>query len=192
VLNPWLSCAPRGIDPPCRSCAAGDYQLCEHFTEGRLPPAIHIGNCAAANGVFAPYFAAHVSQCIAFPDDVTDEQAVLADPFSVQLHGVLRHPPRDGEPAVVYGCGTLGLMTVAMLHRLHPRTPVWAIARHEHQARLARELGAAEVLPSSGCLIERVAQLTGGAVRPWKGLPWLMRGAGVIYETVGSPSTIET
>lgn len=52
VLNPWLSCGPRGIDPPCRSCAAGDYQLCEHFTEGRLPPSIHLGNCAGAGGAF--------------------------------------------------------------------------------------------------------------------------------------------
>ncbi len=194
VLNPWLSCAPRGIEPPCASCAAGDYQLCERFTEGRLPPAIHIGNCSAANGAFAPRFAAHVSQCIPVPDDVTDEQAVLADPFSVQLHGVLRHPPRDGEPAVVYGCGTLGLMTVAMLRRLHPDTPVWAVARYEHQARAARDLGAAEVLPSQpAALIERVAQLAGATpLRPWSGLPWLMRGAGVVYETVGSPSTVET
>ena len=194
VLNPWLSCGPRGIDPPCVSCAVGDYQFCRHFTEGRLPPAIHIGNCAAANGVFAPRFAAHASQCIPVPDALTDEQAVLADPFSVQLHAVLRHPPRSGEPALVYGCGTLGLMTVAMLRHLHPKTTVWAVARHEHQARLARDVGAADVLPSQPeALIERVAQLARARLyRPWKGLPWLMHGAGTIYETVGSPSTIET
>ena len=28
VLNPWLSCTPRGFGEPCRRCAAGDYQLC--------------------------------------------------------------------------------------------------------------------------------------------------------------------
>ena len=26
VLNPWLSCGPRGIDPPCGSCQAGRLQ----------------------------------------------------------------------------------------------------------------------------------------------------------------------
>ena len=31
VLNPWLSCAPRGIDPPCGACANGDYSICENF-----------------------------------------------------------------------------------------------------------------------------------------------------------------
>jgi threonine dehydrogenase-like Zn-dependent dehydrogenase len=194
VLNPWLSCAPRGIEPPCASCAAGDYQLCDSFTGGGLPPAIHIGNCSAANGAFAPRLAAHASQCLPVPDAITDEQAVLADPFSVQLHAVLRHPPRDGEPALVYGCGTLGLMTVAMLHHLHPRTPVWAVARYEHQAGAARDVGAAAVLPPQpAALVERIAQLAGATpLRPWNGLPWLMRGAGIIYETVGSPSTIET
>ena len=194
VLNPWLSCGPRGIDPPCRGCVAGDYQLCERFTEGRLPPGIHLGNCAAAGGAFAPLFAAHESQCIAVPDDVSDDQAVLADPFAVQLHAVLRHPPVAGEPAVVYGCGTLGLMTVAMLRHLHPSTAVWAVARYPHQADLARALGASEVLPSDPeALVEAVARLAGAkALQPWSKRPWLMRGAAVVYDTVGSPSTIET
>jgi len=26
VLNPWLSCVPRGIDPPCAACLAGRYR----------------------------------------------------------------------------------------------------------------------------------------------------------------------
>jgi threonine dehydrogenase-like Zn-dependent dehydrogenase len=194
ALNPWLSCAPRGFDELCARCRDGDYQLCERFTEGRLPHAIHLGNCAAAGGAFAERFAAHESQLIAVPDDVSDDQAVLADPFSVQLHGVLRYPPREGQPALVYGCGTLGLMTVAMLRHLHPRATIWAVARHGHQAQRARDLGADEVLPSaSEPLVERVAELAAIApIRPWSGRPWLMRGPGVIYDTVGSPHTVET
>ena len=34
VLNPWLSCAPRGIDPPCPACTAGDFSLCWNFEVG--------------------------------------------------------------------------------------------------------------------------------------------------------------
>lgn len=194
VLNPWLSCAPRGFDAPCTSCATGQYQLCERFAAGALPPSIHLGNCAAGAGVFAPAFAAHVSQCIAVPNAVSDEQAVLADPVSVQLHAVLRHPPRAGEPALVYGCGTLGLATVALLRMLHPGVDVWAVARHPHQAGVARALGASAVLSSRPIeIIEEVARSTGSELlRPWRGLPWMMRGAGVVYDTVGSPSTLET
>src|SRR5262245_20775675 len=28
VLNPWLSCAPRGITPVCEACAEGQFSLC--------------------------------------------------------------------------------------------------------------------------------------------------------------------
>lgn len=194
VLNPWLSCVPRGLADLCAACAAGDYQLCERFTEGRLPPGIHTGNCSAVGGAFSPRFAAHASQCIIVPDDVSDEQAVLADPFAVQLHAVLRHPPRGAEPALVYGCGTLGLMTIAILRALHPGTPVWAIARYPHQSERASALGAAEVLPAApSAIVERIGALVHTPMlRPWRGLPWLMRGAGVVYDTIGSPSSIET
>ncbi|HYM14331.1 MAG TPA: alcohol dehydrogenase catalytic domain-containing protein [Dehalococcoidia bacterium] len=194
VLNPWLSCAPRGINPVCRACARGDYQLCDRFTEGRLSPGIHLGNCTTAGGAFAPYFAAHESQLLPVPPDISDEHAVLADPCSVQLHAVLRHPPDAGEPVLVYGCGTLGLATIAILRLLHPATPVWAVARHGHQAAAARAAGAVEILDSRPqMLVEEVARLAGSRpLRPWSGAAWLMRGVGTIYDTVGSPETIET
>ena len=50
VLNPWLSCGPRGIDPPCESCAAGDYSLCWHFSDGQLAAGIHTGTSKDAPG----------------------------------------------------------------------------------------------------------------------------------------------
>jgi len=194
VLNPWISCAPRALSPVCAACEHGDYMLCERFTAGTLPPSIHLGNCAGANGAFAERFAAHESQLFPVPDGISDDQAVLADPFSVQLHAVLRHPPRHGEAALVYGCGTLGLITIAILRILHPDVVVWAVARYPHQQRLARNLGASEVLPADpGELIGRVAALADAVpLRPWSGKPWLMRGPGMIYDTVGSPPTVET
>ena len=74
VLNPWLSCGPRGIDPPCRACADGQYSICRNFHRGRLPPGIHTGNSANATGGFAPLVPAHESMCIPIPDGVSDEQ----------------------------------------------------------------------------------------------------------------------
>src|SRR6266481_9768337 len=32
VLNPWLSCGPRGFTEPCAACAQGDFSICENFT----------------------------------------------------------------------------------------------------------------------------------------------------------------
>jgi threonine dehydrogenase-like Zn-dependent dehydrogenase len=194
VLNPWLSCGPRGIDPACPACANGEYSLCEHFTEGRIAPGIHAGNCRDVAGGFAERIALHQSQAIPIPDGVSWDTAALADPFSVSLHSVLQHPPPgDGRPAIVFGCGTLGLMAIAILRALHPQVPVLAVARYPHQGDLARRFGAAGLLPEQGGpFVEAVARETNAKLlRPWTGLPWLATGAGIVYDTVGLPKTVE-
>jgi len=195
VLNPWLSCAPRGIEPPCPACRNGQYSICRNFARGSLPPGIHTGNSSKATGGFAPRVPAHESMCIPVPDAVSDEQAVLADPFSVSLHGFLKRTPAPGTTALVYGCGTLGLMAVAILRALAPTVRVIAVARFPHQKALAERFGAALVLAHEPLvpLIEGIAAETGAELmRPWHGAPWLHGGGiGVVYDTVGSPETVE-
>jgi threonine dehydrogenase-like Zn-dependent dehydrogenase len=192
VLNPWLSCGPRGIDPPCGACANGDYAICERFTEGRLAPGIHAGNCSDVPGGFAERIIAHESQVIPVPEGVSWDAAALADPFSVSLHSVLHWPPSDGGPALVVGCGTLGLMAVAILRHLYPKLFIFAVARYPHQAELARRLGATEVLAERHqAIVEAVASHAGQKpLTPWQGEPWLLRGVDTIYDTVGTPETV--
>lgn len=193
VLNPWLSCAPRGL-PPCAWCRRGDLAQCLGFLGGSVSPGIHSGNSATATGGFAPRVPAHQSQWIPIPDEIGDEAAVLADPFSVSFHALRRTPPTDGGTALVYGCGTLGLLAIAILRTLHPEVRVLAVARFEHQAQLAEELGAARVLRHrpTRAIIEAAAEATGSdVVEPWRGLPVLNGGVDVVYDTVSSPETFE-
>jgi threonine dehydrogenase-like Zn-dependent dehydrogenase len=193
VLNPWLSCGPRGL-PPCRWCAQGDFAQCENFTRGRLEPGIHTGNSSDATGGFATSVPAHESMCIPIPDSLSDEQAVLADPFSVSLHALLHNPPPQGGTALVYGCGTLGLLSIPILRLLHPDVTVLAIARFPHQAELAERMGAHQVLRHRPTreLVEQIAEATGsGLQRPWRGLPMLTGGVDVVYDSVGLPETLE-
>jgi threonine dehydrogenase-like Zn-dependent dehydrogenase len=194
VLNPWLSCAPRGL-PPCEFCRRGEYAQCRGFGAGRLAPGIHHGNSASAPGGFAARLPAHESQCIPVPASIPDEAAVLADPFSVSLHAVLREPPpAGGGSALVYGCGTLGLLAIAILRALHPETRVLAVARFAHQAALARRLGAQAVFAHRPArrLIEALGEATGAALQePWRGLPMLNGGVDVIYDSVASGETLE-
>jgi threonine dehydrogenase-like Zn-dependent dehydrogenase len=129
------------------------------------------------------------------PDDVTFDQAVLADPFAVSLHAILKAPPADGARVLIYGCGTLGLLSVAIVSQLYPHASIVAIARYPFQEELARRLGAAEVIRSRGRteIIERVAALTGARVyRSRFGGPWLLSGVDVIYDTIGSAETLAT
>src|SRR5262249_56624318 len=90
VLTRWLPGAPRALAPPCPECREGQYSICRNFARGVIPPGIHTGNSSVATGGFAPYVPAHESMCIPIPDEVRDEEAVLADPFSVSLHAVLK------------------------------------------------------------------------------------------------------
>ena len=194
VLNPWLSCGPRGLDPPCVACRDGRYPWCRNFRSGDLPASIHLGNCAAAGGAHAERFAAHVSQLFAIPEGVCDEAAVLADPVSVSLRSVLLAPPPAGQPVLVYGSGTLAFAVIALLRFLFPDTEVWAATRPGARAELAARLGAHAVLPSvPDPLVAAVARRVGGsALVPWSGREWLQDGPAVVYDTIGSVETVET
>ncbi len=194
VLNPWLSCGPRGIDPPCPACADGDYNMCWNFLDGRLSPGIHTGNATEATGGFAERLPAHELMAIPVPDDVPDEVAVLADPFAVSLHGIVRHPPPEGGRALVYGSGALGTTATAILRALYPSVEVATVARWPAQQAMARSLGATvfDHEPRLG-LIEGLADWSGGILRqPWDGLPVAYPGGiDVVYDTVGSAETLE-
>jgi threonine dehydrogenase-like Zn-dependent dehydrogenase len=194
VLNPWLSCAPRGIDPPCAACKEGRYPWCRNFRSGNLPVSIHIGNCAAAAGAHAERFAAHNSQLFTIPDGVSDEAAVLADPVSVSLRSILLAPPADGQPVLVYGSGTLAFAAIALLRHLYPAAEVWAATRPGKRAELATRLGAHAVLSTSpDALVDQVARRVGTTpLRPWSKSDWLQDGPAVVYDTIGSIETVET
>ncbi len=194
VLNPWLSCGPRGIDPPCPACVDGDYNMCWNFLDGRLSPGIHTGNATEATGGFADLLPAHQIMAIPVPDEVPDEVAVLGDPFAVSLHAIVRHPPPEGGRALVYGAGALGTTAVAILRALYPSVDVGVVARWPAQAALSERLGATVFAHEPRLdLVEAVADWSGGILRhPWEGLPVAYPGGvDVVYDTVAAAETLE-
>ena len=194
VLNPWLSCGPRGVNPPCDACQNGDYSLCWNFTRGPIAAGIHTGTSKDAPGGFAEYLPAHESMLIPVPNGVSDEVAVLADPFAVSLHSVTRHPPPPGGKAFVYGGGALGTSVTAIVRALHPDVEVMVAARWPAQAALARRLGATVVDPFPvEQLLEEAATWSGGVLqRDGAGLPMAHPGGiDVVYDTVGTAQTAE-
>src|ERR1039458_5248355 len=131
VLNAWLSCAPRGFDA-CPACAAGDLAQCERFLDGAIGPGLHVGVTEGAPGAFATLLRAHASQVHAVPAGVSDEAAVLADPFSVSLHAIARTPPPKGGRVLVIGAGALGTTAVAALRRWHPSASIAVLCPYGH------------------------------------------------------------
>jgi len=194
VLNPWLSCVPRGIDPVCPACAEGRYPSCRNFRNGVVPPAIHIGNCAATSGAHAERFVAHSAQLFAVPASMSDEAAVLADPASVSLRTILLAPPTPGCPVLVYGSGTLAMAAIALLRHVYPDTEVWAVTRPGSRADLAAQMGAHAVLSAdpSRLVAQVAARCAATPLVPWSRQRWLQDGPSVVYDTVGSTETVET
>jgi len=195
VLNPWLTCGPRGIDPLCPACVAGNLPLCWSFTMGAISPGVHIGVTTGAPGAWAELMAAQDATLFLVPDSISDEAAVLADPFAVSFHAIVRHPPPAGGRAVVYGAGALGLTSVAILRALYPDTEVAVVARFPAQVEMAKRFGASLVLPHEPRLelVEALAGWSGGVLyNALMGLPVTRPGhIDVVYDTVGKPTTFE-
>ena len=71
---------------------------------------------------------------------------------------------------------------------------VLAVARFAHQQRLAEQFGAARVLAwrPIDAIIAGVSQETRAEqLQPWYGRPMLNGGVDVVYDTVGSPESVE-
>ena len=193
VLNPWLSCAPRGVTPICPACERGDFSLCWSFGVGPIAPGIHIGTSKDGNGGYADLMPAHDSQLHKVPDNVPDELAVFADPFAVSMHSITRHPPTPGGKVMVYGAGALGTCATAILRALYPDVEVLVVARFEGQAAMARKLGATVIghTPAQR-VIEEAAAWSGGVLQESDGLPMAFPGfIDVVYDTVGKQETLE-
>src|SRR3981189_2964305 len=72
VLNPWLTCPPRGIEPKCPACVAGDLSQCWSFAKGDLAPGIHTGMCRDVPGGLGELMPAHDSMLFKVPDSISD------------------------------------------------------------------------------------------------------------------------
>jgi len=195
ALNPWISCLPREITPQCSACKIGKNTLCRNFNKGILSPGIHTGNSSDATGGFAEFFPAHESMAIPIPDDISSNQALLSDPFSVAFHSTLKVNIKPGSICVVYGCGNLGLLTILILKKIFEDVQVIAISRFSHQAIMAKKFGADLVINSTPAhkVIEKIADYTQCDIYYFKKKkPWLIEGVDILFDTVYSPETIET
>ena len=127
-------------------------------------------------GGFAEYLVRRAIGCYPVPDGLSWEEAALVEPLAVSVHGVRRGQMSGGETVAVLGAGNIGLTAVAAARALGAGH-VFATARHEQQAAMAKRLGADEALPPDGtALWDAIAEVTDG------------RGADLTLETVGGHS----
>ncbi|MFA9432310.1 zinc-binding dehydrogenase [Egicoccus sp. AB-alg2] len=190
VLDPLLSCDPRGL-PPCDACAAGTTSRCKHVTVGHLAPGLQTGYCADVGGGWSQQLVAHRSQLHAVPDALPDARAVLIEPLACAIHAALRAEPAPGEQVLVVGSGVVGLLTILALRAFTEAGRIVATAKHPRQQALARELGASTVTPVDGAT-GTVRRDTGAfRLRPDLGRDFLLGGVDVAIDCAGSRGSLD-
>lgn len=193
VVEPTLWCAPRGFTSLCSYCARGEINLCTRVTEGDVGAGWGIGNCRDTHGSWAPYFLAHRSQLYHLPDEISDENALMIEPFAVGIHAAIQNFPKDSDVVLIIGAGSIGLCVLAALRALGSQAEILVLARHTFQAEAARRLGASRVISAArdtGFYAE-IADLTEARIKqPMIGKRYLLGGVDLVFECVGSASSM--
>ena len=194
AVYPLLSCAPRGISPPCPNCQKGELGLCQNLAEGNLPPGQCIGMNSRTGGGFSEYLVAHRSQVFRIPDSVPDEHAVLLDPLGVALHSVLLAQILPSNKVLVIGAGIIGLCVIQMIRALDIDCEVYVVARHDFQKELAVQCGANRIIEDTedatkSVLLAEDLQAKQYASRFVK--PFFMGGFDRTFDCVGTAETLQ-
>ena len=145
VVDPYLYCGH------CYPCRIGRTNCC---TDLKVL-GVHV------DGGMAEYYCHPADMLIKIPEGMSWEQAAMAEPLTISLHGIHRGGLQAGEYCAIIGAGPIGLVAgmVAQAYGAH------AILLDLVQERLdfAKSLGIEYVINSGKeDPVERVKEITGG------------------------------
>ncbi len=202
VVDPMLHCEARGWEEEswCPPCTAGQHSTCEQSgDEGPLPltpnglaPGLTIGYHRDLPGGWSEQMIAHRRQVFPVPDGVPDQVAVLAEPFSIGVHGVLRSGAVHSRgPILVIGSGTIAFATIWALRALGYTGHLVAQAKRPHEVALARGLGADGVVTPGDEARQALIDTGASAYMPVVG-DEVYAGGGfrMVFDCVGSRSSM--
>jgi threonine dehydrogenase-like Zn-dependent dehydrogenase len=191
VVEPALGCAARGLDPPCVECREGRRALCLNAIGGSVGAGLQIGFCRDTGGGWSEGLVAHRSQLHPVPDELSDEDAVLAEPLACALHAARRTALDESARVAVIGAGAIGVLTVVALRERYPDATILAVAKHRGQELEVRRAGADHVcapdrLHLDGARVTGARRLIGHG-----GHELLLGGFDAIVDCVGSGASLE-
>ena len=127
---------------PSRPCSA-----CKYCLEGLPHQCLDMRFYGSAmrmphiQGAFRDALVCNASQCHIVADGIPLQQAALAEPFSVGLHGVSRAGPLLGKRVLVSGCGPIGALALVAA-RVHGAAEIVVTDVVDEPLAVARALGA--------------------------------------------------
>jgi len=195
VINPVMGCQVHERKPMCPNCQNGMDALCEHFAENNgLGAGMSLGYHQATGGGWSEFYQAHEWQAYRISHEIPLKRAVLADPLACALQAVATHAQglKTEKSVLIYGAGTMGLLTITAIRMLELPWRVIVGYRYSFQEKLAKELGADVVLHTGREFYQKLATETGGEIRAVTlGKPVFEGGVDTVFDCVGSSSSID-
>ncbi len=171
VINPMPRCGK------CHWCKTGQFSLCPDAASREIGLNLdHDGGFAEFVKIKYPIEMLHQ-----IPDTLSFEDAALAEPLAVSLHGVRISRLKVGDTALVIGAGMIGLGVIEFL-RIAGAGKIIVVEISEKKAELAKSLGADFVINP---LVEgegtgqKILELTNGI------------GPDIVFECGGNPVTFQ-
>lgn len=163
VVEPIISCKE------CENCGIGKYNLCT---------SLGFHGLAGGGGGFAEYTVFPEKFVHKLPDNLSTEEGALVEPIAVAVHSVRQSKLKEGDSAIVFGSGPIGLGTIQAVRAAGVKQVI-AVEIANKRKEYAKKFGANAVLdPTEVNVPEEVWKLTGQS------------GMDVAFETVGIQSTL--
>lgn len=163
VLEPAVYCYH------CEYCLSGRHNVCDNIKFLSMPE---------YPGFFRDFVNLPVSNVLPLPAPLSFEQSTLFEPLAIILHSMKFAQPQVGGTAAVFGCGPIGLLTVAVL-KISGVRRVFAVEPVAARRELARQMGADAVIdPAAEDPSSAVVSATG------------KRGVDVAIDCAAKPGTL--
>jgi threonine 3-dehydrogenase len=114
----------------CHNCRTERQHLCPNT----------LGTGVQRPGCFAEYLCMPAKNVVCLPDNISDDQAAILDPFGNATHSALSFDV-TGENVLITGAGPVGIMTVAILRHMGAGHIVITDV-NDYRLELARKMGA--------------------------------------------------
>jgi L-iditol 2-dehydrogenase len=156
----------------CGYCTRGEANLCDH----RQVLGVSCGDYSRA-GAFAEFVAVPARVVYKLPESISFAEAAMLEAVAVAIHAVSLAEISAESTALVVGAGTIGVLILQALRAAGCKR-VFVSDVDATRLKMAKELGAADVLLAGADVVEQVVQRTGGV------------GVDVAIEAVGRNETV--
>lgn len=120
---------PNSFCEECEYCKSGMPNICSNKKS--------LG--VNADGVFSQEFTISSKYVLPVPDELTDEKAVLIEPFAVIVHAFQKVQITKGTTVAIIGCGTEGMLAITLANYLGAN--ITAIDINPFKFKKVREIG---------------------------------------------------